>query len=142
MSARLHAWLKGIPPEARTDLFEMAVVQGMAAQESLLSAMRGFLSAEPEIPGWLARWATKLTDEEVRQIEAKRDEEEGILRQDIEILLGGDVADWTEHERAHTAMVQARLSAVTLVLRAREEGQIVATFLPTPEVKKAASSVA
>lgn len=144
MSAKLHAWLKGISPEARTDPFELAIVQGASAQETMSAALRDFLSAEPEVPSWLVRWAAKLTDEEIERIEAKRDEEQSQLRSYAVQVLADDPANWTEAERARAEILGRRLSAAALVLRAREEtkgGQTVATFLPT-KVKKAASTAA
>lgn len=143
--SRLAAWLKGIPPEVQSDPFELAIVQGMAAQGTILSALRNFLSAESEeVPGWLARWATKLTDEEVKKIEARRDEEQKVLRSYAELVLDDDPSKWTVIERERAEILGQRLSAVSLVLRARDEAmgdQTVATFLPTMS-KKAASTAA
>lgn len=142
--SRLAAWLKGIPPENRTDPFEMAVVQGMAAQEAVSSALRDFVTAEPETPSWLVQWATKLTDDETRRITAKRDEEQRILRSYAERVLDDDPAKWSDIERKRAETLGRRLAAANLVLRARDEavgGQTVATFLPTVS-KKAASTAA
>jgi hypothetical protein len=72
--AELDAWLKGVDPKIRpVDLFEMVISQGAAARGTVFSALRNFLGPdEPEVPGWLVRWAAKLTDDEIGEIEAKR----------------------------------------------------------------------
>lgn len=121
MSQMLRAWLKNTPPYEHSNPFEMAVAQGLAAQDSVAAALRdAFLLGEPELPQWLVAWAASLTAKEVAVIEAGRDAEQAALREYVDQLMD-DPAEWTEADRLRAAELGRRLSAITLVLRAREE---------------------
>ena len=142
--ARLEAWLKPVPADKRpTDPFELAIAQGMAAQETAAEALRDFLEiGETDVPNWLTLWAGGLTSDEVEKIKARRDAETVGLHKDIDLLLGDDPEKWTPAERAHAETVGRRLAAVNLVLRARDaaqkEGQRT-PFLPTKKVTTVAA---
>jgi len=120
---RLEAWLKGsYLCERKTDLFEMAVAQGLAAQESVTATLRdAFLLDEPEVPPWLKAWVAKLSNEEIAAIKAGRDAEQVMLREHIDRLFVDDPEQWTETERGRATELSQRLAAVNLVLRARDE---------------------
>lgn len=143
MAARmmLEAWLKGSHMyDKHVDTFEMAVAQGLAAQETVAAILRdAFLLGQPETPKWLTTWAAKLSTEEVRAIEAGCDAEQRMLRQHVDqVLADDDPAGWSEAERARAAELSRRLSAASLVLRARseeeDEGLDETIFLPAVEV--------
>lgn len=127
--AMLEAWLRGTHVYDRSaDLFEMAVAQGLAAQETITATLRdAFMLGEPEVPEWLKTWATKLTAEEIAAIEARREAEQATLREYVDHLFDDDPTEWTATERARAAELGRRLSAVALVLRARKEAMAAET---------------
>ncbi len=137
----LETWLRDAHFYNRpTDPFEAAVTQGLAAQETIAAKIRDFfLLGEPETPKWLKTWVSSLTTKEVEAIETKLSAERATLREYIERLVSDDPADWTETDRTRAAELGRRISAATLVLRARKEaedgeGLDATTFLPAPAV--------
>lgn len=137
--ARLDAWLKGTHLYDRDACpFEMAVAQGLAAQETVTAKLRdAFMLGDPEIPEWLKIWAANLTAEEIASIKTGRVIKRMMLRQHVDRLLTDDPAEWSDAERDRAAELSRRLSAVGLVLRARSEavedegeGLDETTFLP------------
>ncbi len=138
----LGQWLGGVlggKPKAEpiVDIYELAVTQGLAAQVT-----RGKGPVD-----WFAVWAAKLTDTDIQTIRARREAEFATLREEVELLLGGEPEKWTPAERAYTETVGRRLTAVSLVLDAargaKGDGQrATTTFLPKKEDSEAASTVA
>ncbi len=139
-------WLGGGREEERmspeslplADAFEEAVAKGLATQAS---PRRG----QTELPRWFRLWVGKLTLAEVQMIGARKEEELAGHQEDLERLLGGDMAKWTTAERTHAEMTGRRLAAVSLVLEtwkeAKGDGQRAATFLPK-EMEAAATAAA
>jgi len=140
----LKVWLQDAGTDAATDPVMLAVHHGTAAQAMIGAAVRDvFELGEIDAPDWLALWAANLTSGEVARIVTWRDAEMVGLREDIERLLGDEPDKWTDAERAHAEAVGRRISAVNLVLRARDAvklGEKRISFQPT--AKKAAQTAA
>jgi len=128
-TAELDALLNGVTAnESSLDPFELAVVKGASALDTLEVALKSEfgLDLDQGAPDWLREWAAALTPAEIETIKTGRDREFAILHADILLLLGEDEERWTEAERAHAATARERLSAANLVLSCLKKATVLA----------------